>query len=258
MKPSDPGTKRISPGPFFFAHYKRLISLARSRSQFWPLVSSGFAAISDLRVEQTLTAERSDIHGHSCAEDFLSLVAGLACNGEDLAAPRAIRAFKVALPCEADPGAGVEPRNDRRRNADHHVGWSGSERQNGRRGAEYIDTGTCGDEPLDDGLPRTADAETPVNLFQISVEAGSEKVFTNFERAVGSVRPNRMVRPFRMGVVDRDGRSWCLISGARAYGDIRPTGRSSRNIPKIIWSVGALSRTNARPQEPTVAVTSLP
>lgn len=45
----------------------------------------------------------------------------------------------------------------------------------------------------------------PVNLFQISVEAGSEKVFANFERAVGTVRPNRMVRPFRMGVVDRDG-----------------------------------------------------
>jgi hypothetical protein len=26
----------------------------------------------------------------------------------------------------------------------------------------------------------------PVNLFQISVEAGNDKVFTNFERAVGT------------------------------------------------------------------------
>ena len=73
----------------------------------------------------------------------------------------------------------------------------------------------------------------PVNLFQISVESGGEKVFTNFERAVGSVRPNRMVRPFRMGVVDRDG-TFLVSDFWGAYGGILPTGRSSGNIPKII------------------------
>ena len=35
----------------------------------------------------------------------------------------------------------------------------------------------------------------PVNLFQISVVAGAETAFINFERAVGTLRPNRMVAP---------------------------------------------------------------
>ena len=109
--------------------------------------------------------------------------------------------------------------------------------------------------------PRLAEQLTqrpPVNLFQISVEAGGEKAFINFERAVGTVRPNRMVRPFQMGVVDRDGSF--LVSdfwGACVWRYSPDWAILGKISAKITRSVRVLSRTNARPQEQTAAGTSL-
>ena len=45
----------------------------------------------------------------------------------------------------------------------------------------------------------------PVNLLQVSVATGHERLFANFERAVDTIRTNRQIRPFTSSTMDRDG-----------------------------------------------------
>ena len=155
----------------------------------------------------------------------------LACYGEDLAASGTVRAFEVALSCKADSRPRVKSADHGCRSADDHVGWSGSERQNGRRGAEYIDAGTCDDESMDDGLAGAAHAETFGQSFP-DLGCGRRR------EGIHQLRTRRGI-----GAAKSDGASlsaWVLsigtgpfsspISGARASGGILPTGRSSENI----------------------------
>ncbi len=45
----------------------------------------------------------------------------------------------------------------------------------------------------------------PVNLLQVTVESGNERLIMNFERAPDAVQTNRRVRPFTSSVLDREG-----------------------------------------------------
>lgn len=45
----------------------------------------------------------------------------------------------------------------------------------------------------------------PINLLQVAVEAGKERLFVNFERATDTLRPDRSVRPFTMSALDQQG-----------------------------------------------------
>lgn len=86
------------------------------------------------------------------------------------------------------------------------ITWDGLD-QNGQMVVEEQNTSTKELAAMNLWTSATAAQLTqrlPVNLFQISVVAGAETAFINFERAMGTLRPNRMVRPFKMGVVDRD------------------------------------------------------
>ncbi len=58
---------------------------------------------------------------------------------------------------------------------------------------------------LTTATPEELTRTLPVNLLQVAVEAGKERLFVNFERAADTLRPNRSVRPFTMAVLDRQG-----------------------------------------------------
>ncbi|MGB8466002.1 MAG: hypothetical protein WCE49_13710, partial [Terrimicrobiaceae bacterium] len=58
---------------------------------------------------------------------------------------------------------------------------------------------------LTTATPEQLTKTLPVNLLQVTVTAGKERLFANFERAVETLRPNRKVRPFSMSALDRDG-----------------------------------------------------
>ena len=169
------------------------------------LVSSAFAAISDLRVEQTLTLTGTTYAVSPALKITFQLsqaspvtvkISRHLARYEHFKWPYLAKPVLVRELNQGPMGAGAQT-----------IMWDGLG-QNGQMVVEEQNTST--QELAAMNLWTTASLEQltqrpPVNLFQISVEAGSEKVFANFERAVGTVRPNRMMRPFRMGVVDRDG-----------------------------------------------------
>ncbi len=169
---------------------------------FFALASTGSAAVSDLRVEQTIAvtgavtpALKISFNVSQPSPVTVKISRHLA-RYEYLKWPYLAKPILVRELNQGTIGAGAQT-----------ITWDGLD-QNGRTIVEEQNTSTYELAAMNLWTTATLEQLTqrpPVNLFQISVEAGSEKVFTNFERAVGTVRPNRMVRPFRMGVVDRDG-----------------------------------------------------
>ncbi|HEY6676172.1 MAG TPA: hypothetical protein VIZ87_05245, partial [Terrimicrobium sp.] len=169
------------------------------------MASAGLAAVSDLRVEQTLTLAGATYtvtpalkisFQLSQASPVTVMISRHLARYEQFKWPYLAKPIIVR---ELNQGTmGVGPQT---------ITWDGLD-QNGREVIEEQNTSTKELAAMNLWTTATLEQLTqrkPVNLFQISVEAGGEKVFTNFERAVGTVRPNRMVRPFKMGVVDRDG-----------------------------------------------------
>jgi hypothetical protein len=172
---------------------------------FSGLISSALAAISDLRVEQTLTLTGA---GYAVTPALkISFDLSQASPVTVKISRHLARYEHFKWPYLAKPVLVRELNQGTMAVGTQTITWDGLD-QNGRTIVE--EQNTSAKELALMNLWTTATPEQltqrpPVNLFQISVESGGEKVFTNFERAVGSVRPNRRVRPFKMGVVDRDG-----------------------------------------------------
>ena len=88
----------------------------------------------------------------------------------------------------------------------HTVDWDGFD----EKGQPIVEVQNVKPDELDRLKLKTATVEQltrtlPVNLLQVTVAAGKERLFANFDRAVETLRPNRRVRPFSMSVVDREG-----------------------------------------------------
>jgi NPCBM-associated, NEW3 domain of alpha-galactosidase len=88
----------------------------------------------------------------------------------------------------------------------HTVDWDGLD----EKGQPVVEVQNVSPEELKALKLRTATPEQltktlPVNLLQVSVAAGKERLSANFDRAVETVQPDREIRPFRMAVLDRQG-----------------------------------------------------
>jgi PA14 domain/Divergent InlB B-repeat domain/Carbohydrate binding module (family 35) len=172
---------------------------------FLALASAGFAAVSDLRVEQALTVSGTTYSVTPALKISFNLsqsspvtvkISRHLARYEQFKWPYVAKPILLRELNQGTMGAGAQT-----------ITWDGLD-QNGQMVVEEQNTSTKELAAMNLWTTATLEQLTqrpPVNLFQISVEAGGEKVFTNFERAVGMVRPNRTVRPFKMGVVDRDG-----------------------------------------------------
>jgi PA14 domain/Divergent InlB B-repeat domain len=204
VKPSVPAPKEARRDRFF-SHAAGKHLVCATAFAFLALLSSAFAAISGFRVEQTLTvtgttyavtpALKISFHLSQASPVTVKISRHLA-RYEQFKWPYLGKPILVRELNQGTMGAGTQT-----------ITWDGLD-QNGRTIVEEQNTSTKELAAMNLWTTATLEQLTqrpPVNLFQISVEAGGEKVFTNFERAVASVRPNRMVRPFKMGVLDRDG-----------------------------------------------------
>ncbi len=199
--PAPPAARQVHFIPRHAAHHAFCFVAAASVA----LASAAFAAVSDLRVEQTFTVTGTTYSvtptlkisfNLSQASPVTVKISRHLARYEHFKWPYLAKPILVRELNQGTMGAGSQT-----------ITWDGLD-QNGKTVVEEQNTLT--EELAAMNLWTTASLEQltqrpPVNLFQISVEAGGEKVFTNFERAVGTVRPNRMVRPLRMGVIDRDG-----------------------------------------------------
>ena len=172
---------------------------------FFALASAGFAAVSDLRVEQTFTVTGTTYSVTPALKISFNLSQSSPVTvkiSRHLARYEQFKWRYLAKPIlvrelnQGTLGAGART-----------ITWDGLD-QNGQMVVEEQNTSTKELAAMNLWTTATLEQLTqkpPVNLFQISVEAGAEKAFINFERSVGTLRPNRMVRPIKMGVVDRDG-----------------------------------------------------
>jgi hypothetical protein len=86
----------------------------------------------------------------------------------------------------------------------HSVSWDGLD-ENGQPVVEVQNVTPAELErlKLTTATPEQLTRTLPVNLLQVAVEAGKERLFVNFERAADALRPNRRIRPFTTSVVDR-------------------------------------------------------
>ena len=148
MKASDPAPKSAR-RVLYLSQGAALYTISAIASGVLALASAGLAAVSDLRVEQTLTLAGATYtvtpalkisFQLSQASPVTVKISRHLARYEHLKWPYLAKPILVRELNQGTMGAGAQT-----------ITWDGLD-QNGRRGAEYIDAGTCGDEPVDDGL----------------------------------------------------------------------------------------------------------
>ena len=139
------------------------------------------------------------------------------------------------------------------------VDWDGFD----ENGQPIVEVQNVRPDELDRLKLKTATVEQmtrtlPVTLLHVTVAAGKERLFANFDRAVETLRPNRSFRPFLMGAVDRQGNFLVPDFWGGASCATRPTGCCSGNGRRITAGVRVTSRVNVGMRERTARAMSSP
>ncbi len=113
----------------------------------------------------------------------------------------------------------------------HTVEWDGLD-EKGRPVVEVRNTRPDELERLETKppTPEQLTTTTPVERFQVRVEAGRERQHVNLERATGTLRPDRKSFPFRSAVVDKQGRFYVSHFGGGQVVRYSPDW-----IPEAVW-----------------------